>query len=105
MENDNLKLKNVSKRYWLRGGLAGLVFSLAVISLSIIYFIFCFNDFESLVPSYCQSIDFLNIPGNIFLFVGGYISNILFYVFLGIFIGWIYGKIKSRKLNSLPTNY
>jgi len=88
--------------YWVRGGGGGLIFSLFVISLSVIFFALCYNDEPRLVPSYCQSISFFNVLGNTFFFLGEFVYNILFYIFVGTLVGYLYGKFKNR--NSLVIN-
>ena len=84
----------MQKRYWLRGGIAGLVASI------VIYLI---------VPAACS--DFYRI-GPIYptdqpicyaLVVNGRWFEILIIVLaFGLFVGWLYGKIKNRKQN-LPS--
>ena len=80
---------------WLKGGAIGLLFSLAVSLLALAYFAFCYNDV--MVPSYCPSISFLGYPQIVLFFLNSYYLNYLFYILVGIVIGYLIDKFKNRK--------
>ncbi|OGI93579.1 hypothetical protein A3A03_00415 [Candidatus Nomurabacteria bacterium RIFCSPLOWO2_01_FULL_40_18] len=85
------------KRYWLRGGIVGLILVFIILILSGIYFFFCFRSYGEL-PSYCSSINFLNYPEHYLLFLDSLVSNLAFYIGFGVILGWLYGKIKNRNI-------
>ena len=103
------------KRYWLRGGLIGLVLGCILISIHFIFYKFfgveAFNyfviagifgivivdrffhcDFLDMgwtnhhLPKYCNALEG----------VGLIISALFVYLVIGIIIGWFYGKFKNR---------
>ncbi len=71
------------KRYWLRGGVCGIFLALAF-STYLYYEIPCTDTVN------CKSLnDFIGL--DVFLLI--YLPGII----LGMIIGWIYGKMKTRK--------
>lgn len=81
------------KRYWLRGGIIGLILVSIVWISALIVFIFCFNDFKE--PPSCHKVYFLNYTQYLF-FLKYPFSNNVFYIGLGTILGWLYGKLKNR---------
>lgn len=79
MEKDNLKLK---KRYWVMGGVIWFV-------VGIVYWVAQYTPCDFILPNGFNGC-------NPLFRVDTYISLVEF-VIVGIFLGWLYGKIKNRK--------
>ncbi len=92
-----------NKRYWLRGGIAGLVFNAIFTLPGIIIGIFA-HDVSDAFGTVAEKI--FNFFGTILLYIPlgkeGFQFPLLFVIsfgftsIVGAVIGWIYGKIKNR---------
>ncbi len=100
-----------TKRYWLRGGVVGvlvvLVFLLVDYMLFLTPFVFSSTDFGGfsfllfLATAFTNPLfwlqeatgfPFSNYPGNLTMIF----LDLLWFCVLGSFLGWLYGKIKNR---------
>ncbi|MCR4334237.1 MAG: hypothetical protein NUV47_00705 [Patescibacteria group bacterium] len=80
----------MQKRYWLRGGIVGLIASIFVV---LVTSSIC-SDFYRIGPAYPT-----DQPVCYSLIVNGIWQEIAILVFLlGLVIGWIYGKDKNRNI-------
>ncbi len=83
------------KRYWLRGGIIGIILAILYFPFQAMLGLGCMKSFNLKEPSFiCDS------------FTALYSSNFLRFLFsplgliiLGLIIGWIYGRSKNRKNN------
>ena len=88
-----------NKRYWLRGGIWGLIIAyIAIAILGIIEYASMRSYYERVgydpypIKFFFQKFNPLYILENPF-----YLLPLLFLIIVGLVIGWIYGKIKNRK--------
>jgi hypothetical protein len=86
------------KRYWLRGGLFGLV--IGILYSFVLAYSFSLNDFFNQITYILFKVDFLN-----YLFFGScrglsclltIFTGPLSFMVEGVVIGFLYGKIKNR---------
>ena len=110
MENDNVKLENKSKkRYWLRGGIISIGYTLVVVSVILLADNYFFPP-KVLNPNFTigSIISVLLIPVYFFvdplrldeLYRKGYLPEpaaiLISALITGVIIGRLYGKFKSR---------
>lgn len=98
----------------MKGGIiAGIIFTIPYLVGTIINIINpgtcgdlgCKNSFVFFIPSLIPTMSLLwvllmtgtIIKGNVALFVVGLVSNFIFFFLIGIFFGWLIGKIKNKK--------
>ncbi len=81
------------KRYWLRGGITGIVLAIVFFILQIMLGLDCMKySFHTIEPSFiCGSFELLYSFEVFRLFVSP-----VGLIILGLIIGWLYGKIKSE---------
>jgi len=82
----------MQKRYWLRGGVAGLILGIFV---WILPQIFC-SDFYRIGPAYPtdQPICYSLVVNQ------QWVEIAIVLLILGVLIGWIYGKARNRSVNN-----
>ncbi len=85
-----------SKPYWLKGGIIGTISSLLIEIVLIIT-----DTSPSFLPGSIILIGLLGLPWSFFMFyIGAYflilIAPLLNGFIIGVFVGWIYKKIKSK---------
>ncbi len=89
------------KRYWLRGGVTGLILSLPVVYLSPT--LLC-PDFYRIGPAnptnqpFCSFLLGLGSHHPFPWVVFDWFPIFFLFAIVGIILGWFYGKIKNRKL-------
>lgn len=84
----------MTKKYWLRGGVTGVILALCAVILP--YVFQCIDD------PICNAAEFINDFGGLADWLGPGLSllflllNVLPGFLLGTLLGWLYGKIKNR---------
>jgi hypothetical protein len=90
-------MKDKKKRYWLRGGIIGLIIGLFLIinPFPFIRFLGIFSELVYYI-SFGFVYNLMNINQEEYLFYILIFHFIVFFIY-GVIIGGIYGKIKNRK--------
>ena len=92
--------------YWVRGGIIGGIiglFMLIALWLCSSYMMHCLLEPIETIDvggGSCYFKDYFSVSSLIYFGIPTFIT-----VLVGLFIGWLYGKIKNRKINSFPKNY
>ena len=85
-----------NKKYWLRGGVVGLLLGIIIVVYFLKYnFLACstgWGAWQKPLPSYCYLL--FPINGSLSSIYG--ILNILLYFVYGAILGLLYGKIKNK---------
>lgn len=92
----------MNKKYWLRGGVIGIIVGFLLLKTPLIYLISYPISF--IVKLAINNFDFL-LNGNGFIFYTAVITYSTVFIgmfFVGSIFGWIYGKLKNRDSSLVP---